>query len=75
MKGKNLTANNYIHRQTKKEDKYDGLFSKKQMQDLDGGIDDIVIEKMSKSGLKELREKSRRQGVGMNMHSPYDKEW
>lgn len=69
-KGK-ITASNYVHKQTKKEDKYEGLFSKKQMQDLDGGIGDIEIVKMSKAELKELREKSKSQGTGINMHSPW----
>jgi len=64
-------ANNYNHKQTKKEDKYEGLFSKKQLADLDGGIDDLVVTVVSKKEIQDMIKEQRTRGVGNTMWNPF----
>lgn len=60
----------YMNKKRKEEDKYDGLFSKKQLRDLEGETE-LKKETISVKKKNEKIREQRIQGFGETMQNPF----
>lgn len=61
----------YMGRMEKKEDKFEGLFNRKQLADLEGETE-LKVTKISKKEKERLIKEQRRAGCGSTFHTPFD---
>lgn len=61
----------YMNKSKRENDKYDGLFSKKQLADLDGETE-LVKTNVSKNYTKGKVREQRLAGYGQTMQNPID---
>lgn len=71
--GKNMNSYSpngaYSRRFEREADKFDGLLSKKQQADLEGGGETLKVERVSRRESDALIKKQR--STGVNFHDPF----